>query len=859
MSYDEKVGGVSVRFTLAMARRESRSTRRRLVLYIAAIVLGVAALVAISSFRGSVRSAVDAQARTLLAADLRLDSRWEFPPVVESLVDSMVAAGASLSRVTTFSAMVLAPRSGLTRLFQVRGISGEYPYYGQIETDPPGLWPTFRDSRSALVDPAVLVQLDASAGDTLVIGEGRFVIAGMVKSVPGAIGLRSAIGPRVYIAADYIEETGLLRFGSVAWRLAYLKLGDPTDADAFVEAQDSLLRANHVSHSTVTGRAEWVEENLDRLASFLALVGLVALLLGGVGVASGVHVFVSEKLDTAAVLRCLGARQRQVFGIYLLQAVAMGLIGGGLGAALGIGVQALLPIVVENFLPLDVAFQLEPAAIAAGVAIGLGVAVLFALLPLLRIKDVAPLRALRRDFEKPRRHRDPWRLAAWAALAASLVALTVWQAPEPLVGLAFAAAIAVTSAVLGLTAFALMRIARRFFPRRARYALRQGVANLFRPHNQTVAVTLAIGFGVFLIATLYVVHRNLLDQLVVESDPERPNLLMFDIQVDQAQGVEAILRERGGPVLQRSPIVPARITHLAGRSVEEALADTTPPRIPRWALSREYRHTYRDSLVGSERIIAGEWFTQGDGEAERPGVARISIEESIAEELRLGIGDRITWDIQGVPLETEITSVRSVDWARFETNFFMVFEPGVLEDAPQSLVFLSHVDDPTTRAEIQRDMVLAYPNISIIDLAVILDAIDSVLSKVALAVRFMALFSIASGLVILMATIATSRYQRMRESVLLKTLGARSRLIGRILATEYFALGSFAGLTGVILAAVAGWALTVFLFEMSFRLPGPQLAAFWAGTAALTTFIGLANSRDVVKRTPLAGMRDFAE
>ena len=843
-----------------MARRESRSARRRLVVYTSAITLGIAALVAINSFKSGVSSAVGEQARTLLAADLRLDSRWEFPADVESLIDSLIADGAELSRVTTFSAMVLAPRSGSTRLLQVRALSGDWPFYGAVETQPPGLWRVFRSSRQALVDPAVLVQLDARVGDTLAVGATRFAIAGTVARLPGDIGLRSAIGPRVYIPARYIPDTGLLSFGSIAWRLAYLKLSGMDEADRFVEAHDSLLRANRVSHSTARGREEYIADNLSRLAGFLGLVGLVALLLGGVGVASGVHVFVSDKLDNAAVLRCLGARQRQVFGIYLAQAGAMGLVGATAGVALGLAVQAALPLVVADFLPLEVGFELRPAVIIGGLGIGVWIALLFALLPLLRIKDVAPLRALRRDFEPRHRRRDPLRVATWAALGASLVGLTIWQAPDVRVGLGFAVASATTMAVLGLTALGLMRLTRRFFPRRASYPVRQGIANLFRPHNQTVTVTLAIGFGVFLITTLYVVHRDLLNQLAVETRPDRPNLVMFDIQIDQEAGVAGLLEERGARTLQRAPIVPARLMALNGRRVEDLLADTSA-RIPRWALMREYRHTYRDTLVGTERLIAGAWFSERvPGPTDGGGrIPRISIEESIADELGVWTGDRMTWDVQGVPVETEIASVRRVNWARFEPNFFAVFEPGVLDEAPQSVLLLTHVGDATRRAEIQRDLVIDYPNVSIIDLEVVLEAIDSVLSKVALAIRFMALFSIAGGLVILIGTIATSRYQRMRESVLLKTLGARSRTIGRILATEYFALGSLAGLTGVALAAIASWTLITFVFELTFRLPGLPLLAFWLGTALLTAGIGLANSRDVVRRTPLAGMRELGE
>ncbi|HSG81223.1 MAG TPA: FtsX-like permease family protein, partial [Gemmatimonadota bacterium] len=561
--------------------------------------------------------------------------------------------------------------------------------------------------------------------------------------------------------------------------------------------------------------------------------------------------------DTAAVLRCLGARQKQTLAIYLTQAGMMGAVGALTGVGLGLVVQAVIPRVLQDFLPLDVPFTLVWPAIIAGFGVGLWISLLFALLPLLRIKDVAPLRALRRDYEKARRRRDPWRLGTYAAFLVTLLALTLWQAPRPAVGVGFAVAAIVTASALGLTAWLLMKTTRRFFPKRARFAVRQGIANLFRPHNQTAAVTLAIGSGVFLIALVYVVQRNLLDQITLETRPDRPNLLMFDIQPDQAGGVAEILAGHQAPLLQRAPIVPARLVRLGERTVEEILADTTGPRIPRWAMQREYRHTYRDTLVITEQLVEGEWF-QPDSVREG-GPVRVSIEADIAEELRVGIGDRITWDVQGVEMESEIVNVRRVDWARFEPNFFFVFEPGALEDAPHSMVMLTRVDDARSRAEIQRDLVIEFPNVSAIDLTVIIQAIDAILSKVALAIRFMALFSIGAGIVILIGAIATSRYQRARESVLLKTLGARSRIIARIMATEYFALGSFAGLAGVALAAIGGWAAVVFLFELDFRLPFMPLLAIWVVTAIVTTVIGMANSRDVLRRTPLAGMRDFAE
>ena len=263
-----------------MARREGRATRRRLALYITAITLGVAALVAINSFRSNVTSAVREEARDLLGADLELRSRFRYPDTVEAVIDSLLSEGVDVSRVTTFSSMALASRTGLTRLLQIRALSGGYPYYGEIETEPPGLWQDFRESRSVLVDPAVLIQLDAGLGDTLAIGEARFVIAGTVTSVPGDIGLRSAIGPRAYISAEYLEETGLLRFGSVARYLAYFRFDEPDGADRFLEARDSLLDAHRIRDETVEEYEEDLTRGLDRLASFLGLVGLAALLLG---------------------------------------------------------------------------------------------------------------------------------------------------------------------------------------------------------------------------------------------------------------------------------------------------------------------------------------------------------------------------------------------------------------------------------------------------------------------------------------------------------------------------------------------------------------------------------------------------
>ncbi len=843
-----------------MARREGRGSRRRLALYMGAITLGVAALVAINSFRKNVTDAISGQARELLGADLELSSRQPFDSTVTALLDSTARSGAPLARVTSFASMALALNSGGTRLVEVRAVEPGFPFYGTMETDPPGAWPGLQRGHHALVDPALLVQLRTAVGDTLAVGEARFVITGTIVKSPGEIALRTAIGPRVYIPAADLAETRLLRRGSLARFLAYLKLQPPAAVEHFINAHHAMLRAHHVGYDTVAEREAELTRSLDILARYLGLVGLMALLLGGVGVASAVTVFAKEKLPIAAVLRCLGATQRTVFAIYLLQAAVMGLAGAAVGVVLGVIVQWQLPRLLADFLPIAVAAGVDWRSVAAGLGIGVWVAVVFALLPLLSIRNVSPLAALRKDFEPARARAEPGRLTAYVALAASVVALSLWQAPRARSGLAFAAGAAATTALLWAGAALLTRVMRRFFPRGARYVVRQGVANLFRPHNQTTAVTLAVGFGIFLIATLYVVQQNLLDQLRVDAGPHRANLVMFDIQKDQIAGVRAMLRQRGVTTVQQAPIVTARIGAINGRSVKQILADSGRYRHGRWALRREYRNTYRDSLTGSEQIVAGKWWTaRAGGAAGAAAPAAISVEQDVARELGVTIGDRITWDVQGVPIETRVTSLRHVTWARFEPNFFVVFEPGVLDNAPQSFVVLARVPDETMRAELQRDLVLAYPNIAALDLTLVERTLDEVLGSVTLAIKFMALFSIASGLLVLAGAIATSRFQRLKESVLLKTLGATRRQIAQITLTEYLALGALAGLAGVLLAAVAGWALMRFFFDAPFRLPGLQLSALALGAAALTTIVGLANSWHLLGRPPLAVLRDMGE
>lgn len=848
---------MNVRFVGAMVRRESRAAARRLGLYVGSIALGVAAVVAINAFRAEVETSVRQHARSLLGADLELTSRTAFSDTLQAVLDSTARGGTPVSFLTSFASMVLAERSGQSRLVQVRAIEGGYPYYGDVTTDPPGKWMAFRRGARVLVDPGLLIQLDARTGDTLLIGDLRAVIAGTVTNLPGDVAIRAAIGPRVYLPAAALAATHLLQRGSRASYAAYLRIGNAGTLNAFLAGHRTLFRAEHVRSNTVDERERDLTRALDRLGRFLGLVGLAALLLGGVGVGSAVRVFVRSRLDAAAVLRCLGAQQRAIVTIFLSLVIALGAAGALAGVVLGTGLQALLPHVLADFLPLDVPFAVSWPTVWAGLGVGIGVSVLFGLIPLLAVRGVPPLRALRRAFDPAPVHRDPYRLAAYLLLGVGVVALCLWQAPRRDIGFGFAAAIAVTTLVLWITGSALVRATRRFVPHRATYVVRQGVANLFRPQNQTIAVTLALGFGVFLIGTLYVVEHALIRQFSVEARPDRPNLVMFDIQPDQRAGVRALLARHGLPTLQETPIVTARIAAINGVPVDTLRAQTG--RRDRWALRREYRNTYRDTLVASETLVAGRWWERGATVAGSGRPAGVSLEQDIAGQLGVKLGDRITWDVQGVRIPTRVTSLRRVDWARFEPNFYAVFEPGALEGAPAMYVILTRAGDPTVTAAFQRDLVRAYPNVSAIDLALVQRTLDGVLGRVTLAVRFMALFSIGCGILILVGAITASRLQRLREIALLATLGARARQIRGILASEYIALGALGGLTGALLAAAAGWAALHFVFEIPARLPVAALAVLWIGTASLTVIVGMLTGREVLRRPPLEALRELGE
>jgi putative ABC transport system permease protein len=830
--------------------------RKRLALFMSAISIGVAALVAIDSYAANVTAAVHEQSRALLGGDLTVRSRTAFTPAVDTVLDSLRREGSQVARITSFASMAVVRGRPGTRLVQVRAVEPGFPFYGTIDTRPANQWATLHRGANVLVDPSLLVALDAQVGDSLQLGFATFAITGTFENVPGDAAIASAFGPRIFIPASQLEKTGLLVFGSRAEYEAMIAVPQGTDVDQLAKDVRTELDSARVRVRTAADTERNLTDGVTQLHRFLGIVGLVALLLGGIGVASAIHAYVSEKIDTVAILRCLGATTEQVIAIYAATAAAMGLLGALGGVVLGVVTQFALPGVLGDFMPVDVRPTLVPSALVAGLATGVWVALIFALRPLLAIRHVSPLQALRRtvsELPRGRWWRDVPRLLATTALVGSLVLITRARAGDWEETFGMLVAIGGALVVLALAASGLTWVARRVVRDHWPFVVRHGISSLYRPGSQTRPIVLALGFGAFLISTLYVTQANLIRHLTLSGEATRANVAFFDVQADQVERVDSIVRQQGHPILQRVPIVPMRIAQIRSRSAADLIADTTD-QISGWAVRREYRSSWRDTLVGSERIVGGRWFTADTaGGASLP---EVSLEREIATELEVAVGDTIVWDVQGVRIPTRLTSVREVNWARFEPNFFAVFERGALEGAPASYVVLSGIGDATARARLQRAVVDVYPNVSSLDLATIQDSVERILGKVAVAVRFMALFSLATGALVLFSAVAATRRRRVREAVLLRTLGATRQQIRRMMLTEYAVLGALGAATGMLLSIGGAWGIVHYMFELPFALASGASLAIAGGMMLLTIVLGLTSGRRVMAETPMAALRE---
>ncbi len=833
-----------------MAWRDSRRNRGRLLLFISSIVVGIAALVAINSFSENLEQDIDKESNKLLGADLVVEGRYPIPDSLSTLIDPL---SAERTEATNFASMVLIPKNGGTRLVQIKGIAGNFPYYGTVETEPASAYGTFQDGQNALVEKTLMVQFGLERGDSIQVGNLNFHIEGQLNSAPGRTGFAGSIAPVVFVPNRYIPETGLVQLGSRVEYQYYYKIKEEVDLEQ--EVRDTLrksIRAASLSFDTAEDRKEGFARAYENLNKFLSLIGFIALILGCIGVASAVHIYIKSKLNTVAILRTLGVSGKQAFLIYLIQIAVMGLLGAIMGALLGSVLQKLLPMVLGEFLPLEnVSTNISFSAIGIGIITGVAVSVLFALLPLLGIRKISPLQTLRASFESGSSVKDPSRWLVIACIALFIGGFAWMQTGEGLVALSFIGVVAVSFLLLAGVARLIMWLTRRFLPVKWSYIWRQGLANLYRPNNQTLILMVAIGLGTALISTLFFTQDLLLGQVEFTGRNEQPNMILYDIQSDQKEAVAKLTADSGLPLLQQVPIVTMRMHTIDGIDKTKNAADTTKARKRGWVFRREYRVTYRDTLIDTEEVVKGTWH----GEKEKDDKIYISISDNLAEDMKVDTGSTLIFNVQGALVETEVSSIREVDFSRIQTNFFVVFPTGILEDAPQFHVVVTRTPDEVTSGNFQRDLVSTFPNVSAIDLTQILKTVNTILDKISFVIKFMALFSVLTGLLVLISSVVLSKYQRVKESVLLRTLGANRKQILSINTVEYLLLGALAAFTGIFLSFGMSWLIAKFQFKIPFTPKfGPPFWVFLAITI-LTILIGLLNSREVLDKPPLEVLR----
>lgn len=832
---------IQLSWLFKMAWRDSRKNRSRLLLFISSIVLGIAALVAVYSFKDNLQHDIDAQAKELTGADLVLDSRKGVSKAMQKMLDTL---GNDRSQEKTFASMIYFKKGGGSRLVQMKALQGDYPYYGTLETLPVEAGHQFQSGQDALVDQTLMLQFGAKVGDSLKVGDISFKILGTLVKAPGQTGIAATVAPTVYIPMQFLAKTNLIKTGSRINNKFYYRFDDPSGVDEWVKKHETKLESEGFDADTVESRKEQTGRSFKDVNRFLALSGFIALLLGCVGVGSAIHVYIQEKLSAVATLRCLGLKARHAFFIYLIQIFFIGLVAAVLGAILGTCIQFLLPIVLKDFLPVEITMQVSWSAVAQGILLGLIISILFALPSLLSVRKISPLNAIRISFERTGKKQDPLIWLVYVLMIAFVVGFTHLQMKSWLQTLAFTMSIGVAFLLLILLSQTLMFLVRKLLPDSISYLWRQGFANLYRPNNQTLMLTVSIGLSTAFICTLFFVQGILMSRVTLSSGSNQPNMVMFDIQNAQKKGLDSLTKSFKLPLMNQVPVITMRIEEINGKT---SRADTSNRR----AYRNEIRATYQDSLTAAEKIVEGKWI----GKVKPNETVYISLDQRYAQQINVGINDKIVFNVQGMMIPTVVGSLREVNWSRMQTNFRVVFPAGILEQAPQFHVLMTRVPSNEVSAKFQGEVVQNFPNVSVIDLDLVLKLLDELLGKIGFVIQFMAGFSMVTGWIVLISSVLTSKNQRTKESILLRTMGASKKQILAINAIEYFFLGVFAAGAGLILAIGGSWALAKYTFDAAFIPPFPATVLLFGSVILLVVVTGILSTRSILNQPPLKILR----
>lgn len=846
---------MTLAFPLRMAWRETRGAWRHFVAFFGCVALGVAALVSVGTLAANLDGTLAREAKALMGGDVELRSAHPLDRDADAALARLRRAGATTSSVRELVGMALHPARGATLLVELKAVDGGYPLYGRVETRPGATLAALLAERDgtpgAVVEAQLLERLGLAVGDAIAVGAARFTVTGVIAREPDRATGFVTLGPHVLIAAHALERTGLLQVGSRVRYRTLVRLPDAMPARAAHERLAREVADPSVRIAVFDDAQPGLRRFFAQLASYLGLVGLASLLVGGIGVASSVATFVRRQLGTIAVLKCLGAPSRTLLATYLVQMQALGVLGSLAGAGLGVAIQPALVGALGPFAPFALEPKLDAWTVGRGVAMGTLTALLAALWPLLAVRAVPPSLVLRSEVEAGAwRARRPW--AAALPIAAGLVALAFWQAGSPKLGAIFVGASAAALVFLVLLARALVTLARSL-PRPGGLAWRHGLAGLHRPGGHTARAVVALGLGVMLLVAIALLEANLGRQIAFEQKRAAPSFFFMDVQPDQREAFSRLVAAaNGGTSPALTPVVRARIAAINGAPVTRGLIDRRKAEAPDkiWYLTREYVLTVAAEPPPANAITRGRWWTAEDA-ARRP---RVSMEEDAARYLGVDVGGTLTFNVQGVPVEAEVMSLRKVDWQSLSMNFFAILSPGALDGAPATWVATARVP-AAAETGLQDAVVAAFPNVTAIPVRAVLERVGAVLDQISFAVRFMALFSIAAGLVVMAGALAATRYQRLYESVILKTLGATRGAVARAFAVEYACLGAAAGVGGSLLATALAWVVLRFVLDVPWALePGPLVAGVLA-TTAVSLVVGFLATFRLLGRKPLAVLR----
>ena len=844
---------------ISLALAESRGAWKRMIFFIFCIGIGVGAVMTVKSFSNMVQATIQGQAKGLLAADIGIKGSWEQGKDEIAYQKETLPQGTEFLFIKEMHGMAQFKNpdstekssSLITELKSIPLIGPQYPFYGEFKNKPDKPLQELLKQNGAVVEASFLIKTGLKIGDSFSLGKTELKINGIVISEPDRISRAFSIGPRLFISRASLDKANLIQPGSRIKHRTLIKLPESMELEKAVALLEKGLLDKSTSIRTYKDMQSSLSSSIERMGQYLGALGVIALLMGGIGVAMIVRTFMVQKLDTVAIMSCLGASSSTLLNVYLIQAMVMGLAGSLLGVTLGFFLTFLLPSKMEGLInyQLEPDFFLLPAL--QSLLLGVATTLLFCLWPLLSAVKTRPLRLFRRNFEEEQltsgTHTERW--VAGLILSLGLATMICWQADSIKRGLIFLFALGASIALLTISSWLLLKIIKAL-PQSGSIARRYGMSNLKRPNNHTTSIITCLGMGIMLILTVRLVQTDMLAMLNKNTEINPPNYFFIDIQRDQKETFIQVLNQIT-PEAEHTltPLIRSRL-----HSIDEKLISNWKyknKQREKWFINREFVLTYREGPPPEDnKIIEGQWWDE-----ERAKNAEVSLEQDAAKRLGAKIGSLLTIDIQGILVSAKVTTIRSVNWRNMRTNFYMIFSPGALEGAPITYVATVHV-----RAEkelkLQHAVVKALPNITALSTRDIINTIESTVSKLTTLVDFMSGFAIAAGLFILSGSIASTKYRRLRESAVLKILGAKRKIVAMILGFEYAALGIMAALIGILLAQGLSWAVMKYIIKSTWHLqPGLILLAF--GFSVILTIInGILSSLDVIQNKPLKTLRE---